>query len=252
MHDPIHLREQLAEIHLVKSDYHKKGFSLDVDLAVCDPQEQARFQRLRFPDKARLWLHHRAAIRRILAPQLRIQPADLVWRYDIHGKPSLQNAPGLGINWSHTGAWLAIAIKSFPGVIGVDIETVQAQRRYKDLAERFFAPSEADLISNETERQEGMRLFHQAWAAKEALAKARGTGLGTVNGTSLHGDTVLTFNGGRVTIQPGPYPVCRSRGYAEGQLWLQPISPLPQELVGFVATVELQNLSCRFHESFFR
>ncbi|KAF1685683.1 4-phosphopantetheinyl transferase [Pseudoxanthomonas broegbernensis] len=95
---------------------------------------------------------------------------------DDHGRPHLR-APfdDRDAGWSHSGERLLLALGR--GVtLGVDLERLRPRPRALELAERFFAPAEAErLQALAPERREPA--FLRLWCAKEALLKAHGRGL---------------------------------------------------------------------------
>lgn len=100
--------------------------------------------------------------------------ADIVFERDARGRPQLTGAD-LDCNWSHSGAWLLVALAR--GVrVGVDVEALRPRPRVMALAERYFTATEAawlqaqDPSTRETD-------FVRLWCAKEAVLKAHGHGL---------------------------------------------------------------------------
>lgn len=82
-----------------------------------------------------------------------------------HGKPVLQH-PSLHTSRSYTDGLLAVAV-SAAGPVGVDVEQVRGTA-FDGFAEVALAPAERD--GNPSGRA-------RAWTRKEAVLKARGTGL---------------------------------------------------------------------------
>lgn len=100
--------------------------------------------------------------------------ADVVIEYDARGKAHVRG-DSLHFNISHSGGALALAIsRSQP--LGIDLEHQRRPRRVLELAERFFAPHEAEALGrlSEVERQIA---FLRLWTRKEALVKAEGSGI---------------------------------------------------------------------------
>ena len=60
--------------------------------------------------------------------------------------------------------------------VGVDVEVRKANLECLKLAERFFAPAEAQAMAT-LHGEEQQRLFYRLWTAKEAYLKGRGVGL---------------------------------------------------------------------------
>jgi 4'-phosphopantetheinyl transferase len=99
---------------------------------------------------------------------------DVMIDYDARGKAHIRGDP-LHFNVSHSGGALALAVsRSQP--LGIDLEHHRRPRRVTELAHRFFAPHEAQVLERlpEPERQIA---FLGLWTRKEALVKAEGTGI---------------------------------------------------------------------------
>jgi len=99
---------------------------------------------------------------------------DIVVEHDARGKAHLRG-DALHFNVSHSGGALALAVsRSQP--LGIDLEHQRRPRRVVELAQRFFAPHEAEALERlpDAERQ---LAFLRLWTCKEALLKAEGSGL---------------------------------------------------------------------------
>ena len=99
---------------------------------------------------------------------------DVVIDHDARGKAHIRG-DRLHFNVSHSGGALALAVsRSQP--LGVDLEHQRRPRRTLELAQRFFAPHEAQVLERmpEPERQ---LAFLRLWTYKEARVKAEGTGI---------------------------------------------------------------------------
>lgn len=85
-----------------------------------------------------------------------------------HGKPSLQEYPGIHFNMSHCADAIACAVGDIP--IGIDVESTG--RKVSDaLIRHTMSPWEQEEIAGDPIR------FFRFWTQKEALVKLRGTGL---------------------------------------------------------------------------
>jgi len=145
-------------------------------LSACLSREEAeRAARFVFDrDRARFTVAH-AALRDILAGYTGSSPDGLVLVSHEHGKPYVQNYPGVRFNLSHSGSWAMLAVAR-EREVGVDIEVNRGERPTQGIAERFFAPAEvAELMSTPEEHRVGA--FFACWSRKEAYIKARGEGL---------------------------------------------------------------------------
>lgn len=93
------------------------------------------------------------------------KPAFLVGE---HGKPSLQEHPGIHFNMSHCTNAIACAVDNMP--IGIDVESTR--RKISDaLIRHTMSPQEQEEIAGDPIR------FFRLWTQKEALVKLHGTGL---------------------------------------------------------------------------
>jgi len=85
-----------------------------------------------------------------------------------HGKPSLQEHPGIHFNMSHCANAIACAVNGMP--IGIDVESTR--RKISDaLIKHTMSPQEQEEIAGDPIR------FFRFWTQKEALVKMKGTGL---------------------------------------------------------------------------
>ena len=91
------------------------------------------------------------------------KPAFLVGE---HGKPSLQEHPGIHFNMSHCANAIACAVDGMP--IGIDVESTR--RKISDaLIRHTMSPQEQEEIAGDPIR------FFRLWTQKEALVKLHGT-----------------------------------------------------------------------------
>jgi len=81
----------------------------------------------------------------------------------------------LYFNVSHSED-LALIAFAYRREVGIDVEWVKPIREMQQIAERYFCPSERELLRR-TRTDMQPTLFHQYWTRKEALVKATGDGL---------------------------------------------------------------------------
>ena len=129
--------------------------------------------------------------------------AELTYTEDEFGKPSLSAAVfersgllSLSFSISHTKNAIAVAIDCQP--IGIDIETTASAKRLADahFLERTMSSDERQQIAAAADPAIA---FTELWTRKEALVKARGTGLTDLNAIPsllehVHDYTFLTFH----------------------------------------------------------
>ena len=118
----------------------------------------------------------------LLAGYLGIPIPAVILDQNIRGKPHLAtsvlgqgNPHRFDFNWSHSGDFALIAI-SRDNAVGVDIERYGKNLRALEIAQRFFAPSEAEVLASLLPDVRE-RAFIGLWCAKEAVLKAAGEGL---------------------------------------------------------------------------
>lgn len=136
--------------------------------------EIARAKRYRFKADRERFVAARGALRTLLGWYLGIEPGQVAFRHDPHGKPALDAAAapsGLRFNLSHSCGLALIAIARGREV-GIDVEHVRP-----DLAdESLLEPADAAAL-RALPPEARPRAFVTWWTRKEALAKATGLGL---------------------------------------------------------------------------
>jgi 4'-phosphopantetheinyl transferase len=100
-------------------------------------------------------------------------PSGLRFTYSPHGKPSLEGS--FSFNASHARDYAVYAMTSGADV-GVDVEAVDRSVDRAALADRFFAPREAEQLRSLRDERH-LCAFFDCWTRKEAFIKALGEGL---------------------------------------------------------------------------
>jgi 4'-phosphopantetheinyl transferase len=166
-------------LQLLSSDVHVVVFRLDEPLRdaieLLDDGERARAGRFVFEPDRRRYISAHAAVRRVLGRCLDRAPESLRFTAEPRGKPRLvDGAADLRFNLSHAGERALLAVTC--GLeIGVDIEQERSVD-VRDLARRFFAPSEWQSLEA-LSLPEQVPAFFRCWTRKEAFIKALGDGL---------------------------------------------------------------------------
>ena len=144
--------------------------------AMLTDEERARINRFRFARDRRTGLVTRALVRITLSRYCDVPPARWRFRTNEHGRPEIASpASPLRFNVSHTEG-LVVCLVSRGRELGVDAESLERDRRWLDLADRFFAPAEARALREAPAARRRLR-FLEYWTLKEAYVKARGRGL---------------------------------------------------------------------------
>ncbi len=167
-----------AEAHLwwARPDAFAEAGQLARLRALLTDDERARADRYRLARDRRASLVTRALVRTVLSRYSGVPPARWRFRTNEHGRPEIASpASPLRFNVSHTDG-LVVCFVSRGRELGVDAEHLGRDRRWLDLAERFFAPAEARALREVPAAQRRLR-FLEYWTLKESYVKARGRGL---------------------------------------------------------------------------
>ncbi|WP_157692282.1 4'-phosphopantetheinyl transferase superfamily protein [Granulibacter bethesdensis] len=162
-----------------------------VEAALCFPhswlsqQEMARRDMYRLPEDRN---RHQAAHtlkRWLLAGLLNLHPADLAFKVDANGKPSLTHG-NFHFNISHSGQHVVIAVRT-GNPVGIDVE----ERPPSDTILPWSI-----LCHAQDNRAGDIDDFLTLWTVKEAIAKCSGEGLGLdFTRLSLHRYSDISMRG---------------------------------------------------------
>jgi 4'-phosphopantetheinyl transferase len=160
-------RVRLAPLHAIRA-------ALEASLT---PEEIKQAEAFRHAESRARFVGARAALRELLAAQLRLPPAAVRFVRTERGKPQLHPDHGapLQFNVSHSGG-LALLALARSVEVGVDVEVQHAVPQALDLAQRYFAPAEAAALEPLPEAVRAAA-FLRLWTRKEAQLKATGSGL---------------------------------------------------------------------------
>ena len=141
------------------------------------PDERERADRFTIASARTRFIGSRAALRLLLAQELRIDPGEIAFNYSPAGKPFLAKPSSVGrhFNVAHSGD-LALVGLAPDEEVGVDLELIRPQIEVGEIAARFFADAENELIQRAGPANR-LRLFYQIWTRKEAVLKACGLGI---------------------------------------------------------------------------
>jgi 4'-phosphopantetheinyl transferase len=150
--------------------------------ALLSADERERRDRFRFPEAARIFSVAHGVKRRALSRHAaRSAPRPEDWRFwcDPLNKPHIveeqAGEPSLQFNLSHCRLAVAVAIARGTA-IGIDVEERRRPVDHDEIARRFFAESEVDMMSALGPAGAAVRFF-ELWTLKEAYLKALGKGL---------------------------------------------------------------------------
>ena len=167
-----------AEVHLWSA--RPAGFADAAQLArlraILTDEERARIDLSRFVRNRRTGLVTRALVRMTLSRYCDVPPERWRFRVNGHGRPEIASpASPLRFNVSHTDR-LVVCLVGRGRELGVDVESLERDRRWLDLADRFFAAAEARTLRGAPVALRARR-FLEYWTLKESYVKARGRGL---------------------------------------------------------------------------
>ncbi len=142
------------------------------------PEEQTRQLRYAHERDRRQFFLARVLARTVLANYLDCPSSALRFTTTPYGKPVLlpgERQPRIHFNLTHSHGAIACAVRA-AGEVGIDVEDEQRSLAYLELAERYFAPPEADHLRG-LAGEERRAAFFSIWTLKEAFVKAIGQGL---------------------------------------------------------------------------
>lgn len=170
-----------SEIHLWLVDYEQIGDGVlhAAYRNLLNDEEKKQEPRFYFAKDRRRFLVTRALVRTVLSRYVPVAPKDWVFQTNAYGRPEIVNAEGreagITFNISHTHSMIVLAVAK-GRELGVDVENVAARTVSIDIADRYFAPSEVEVLTAAPAEEQQYRFF-EYWTFKEAYIKARGMGL---------------------------------------------------------------------------
>ncbi len=142
-----------------------------------DAPERGRAERLVRARDGRRFVRCRGALRSLLGGLLGVDPAAVGFRVGPGGKPILVQPDDSRwrFNVSHTGD-LALIAAAWDRELGVDVERVRPIEQAARIVESYFTAAEVAEFRELAPREQAAA-FIRGWTRKEAVVKARGTGL---------------------------------------------------------------------------
>jgi 4'-phosphopantetheinyl transferase len=137
-------------------------------------EERVRAGKLRTTELRLRFIVAHGATRSILASYLGVRPDQVVFDVTRFGKPAIAGTQ-LAFNLSHSDG-LALCAVTESGHIGVDVERLRPVTDADGIAQRYFAPAEAQAYA-QTPEADRLAVFFSTWTRKEAFLKATGLGL---------------------------------------------------------------------------
>ena len=205
------------------------AIGLDACAGYLSSAEHERAARFKFAHDRRRYLIAHAALRSILGVYLSIDPQLIGFAVGSAGKPKLaEHLAGseLEFNLSHSGEVALIAVTRGKK-IGVDVERMQEDFAFEPIAQRFFTANEVAALHQlavDLQRE----AFYKCWTSKEALLKAKGTGL-----SGALDEVRIEATGTVIRIAPA------QRGWTLAEL-----SPIPGYASALAVEMGLHKLQC--------
>lgn len=164
------------------------GDATPEELESLAPDELTRAEKFRVPGAAAQFVRTRAALRRVLATHLGVDPAEIRFATTPHGKPQVvgagaSGASGIEFSVTHCAGLALIAVgRGQP--LGIDAEPLETPAETVDAIVGQLGPEER-RVAAELEGAPRTRFLLERWVGREALAKAVGLGLGGIDATSV-------------------------------------------------------------------
>ncbi|UBF27771.1 4'-phosphopantetheinyl transferase superfamily protein [Kovacikia minuta CCNUW1] len=180
---PLSFTLPVGEVHIWRASLDLAPLQIQAFVQTLTTDELQRAERFRFEHDRRRFIAGRGTLRAILGRYLNLEPAQIRFRYEASGKPTIAPStphsppptPYLQFNLSHSHELMVCAItQTYP--VGIDLEHLRPITDLEGLTRRFFSEREHLAIQQLPEKQQ-MRSFFQHWTCKEALLKATGDGL---------------------------------------------------------------------------
>lgn len=175
---PSNLNLTSEEVHIYCANLNLSVTEVDKLEMLLTEDEREKANRFRFDQHRRRFIIARGRLRQILANYLHITASEIIFEYSDRGKPSLRDrlqASNLQFNLSHSDD-LALYAFTTQDKVGIDLEYLCSRTDPLQIARRFFAPQEYELIASLEEKKQ-QEVFLHIWTIKEAYLKATGEGL---------------------------------------------------------------------------
>jgi 4'-phosphopantetheinyl transferase len=172
------------DIHIFGNEVHVWLVRLDASLclpcgeSLLSAEENERASKFKFERDRRRYIVSHAALRSVLSTYLDLPPGSLKFAAGPNGKPKLTPIRGeelVQFNLSHANEVALIAVAR-EKEIGVDVEWIERDTPFREIAGRFFSAQEAAALDALPSHLQKIAFF-KCWTSKEAFLKAKSTGL---------------------------------------------------------------------------
>ncbi|MEK7254694.1 MAG: 4'-phosphopantetheinyl transferase superfamily protein [Bacteroidota bacterium] len=165
-------RVELAGVKVILLDVNRLSHEMMFGLGrLLSPKELRKASRFRFKKDRNAYLAGRGMVRTLAAEVLGVAANSLEISEGRYGKPYLKDyAEILRFNLSNCGNLIAIAFDFGGREVGIDLEKINSDFDYFDVAGHYFSEKECAQIHSHQD-------FYRFWTMKEALLKVTGVGL---------------------------------------------------------------------------
>lgn len=180
-----HWRHSVGHPCLQQGEIHLWRVSLDSALLdrrhfadILSSDERLRAQRFVFEKHRQAYISARGVLRSLVGAYVGLEPRRVRFYYEPCGKPYINHLLGehqLHFNLAHSHQ-LALYAFALDRRIGIDVEYLDGQLNYQELARTVFSPCEWAALQQVPEPQR-CEAFFDGWTRKEAYVKACGQGL---------------------------------------------------------------------------
>lgn len=193
-----------GEVHTWRVWLDLSSHEIDTMQVTISEPEMDRAEKFHFLKDRNRFIAAHSYLRQILAKYLELEPEEIRYTYNEHGKPEFDSDfSQMRFNLSHSEFIGLIAVSKMSR-IGIDIERIKQQVNIEEIAKRFFSSGETKKILSlsESERNEA---FFRCWTQKEAYIKALGVGM------------LMSLNQFEVSFEPGIPPKIKHIDGDEGE-----------------------------------
>ncbi len=179
---------------LMEGEIHIWNYNLDVDkktedsyASILTKDEFDRASRFKFIKHRRRYISRRGILRTILANYANTNPESITFETSVNGKPHIKlpvSARDIRFSASVSQGLGGVAV-TCTKELGFDLEKVQSNIDFENIAENEFSRDEKDWLFS-LSRELQLVAFYKLWTSKEAYLKGKGIGLTVpLNGFSM-------------------------------------------------------------------
>ena len=168
----------IDEVHVWRANLDQPTSHLQRFREILAPDELDRVERYYFPVDQHRFIAARGSLRSILSNYMNLEPSQIHFRYNPHGKPELVSDSSetcLRFNLAHSNGVALYAVARGQRV-GVDIEYIRADVSLDQIARHCFSTQEYSTFC-ELPAFFQLEAFYRCWTRKEAYIKAIGQGI---------------------------------------------------------------------------